>query len=103
MQQWLIEHLERKLQTVFAALIPGARLHSAPPAATPEDGGPWMWWQQTFDMATAGESACTPTSLDRQFAERAGAGIQPVGRLPRALSVGLSAAAVAGIQEAMQP
>ena len=64
MQQWLIEDLEQKLQTVFAALIPGARLHSAPPGPA-EDGGSWMWWQQTFDIA-----------------------------LDAALSVGLSAAAV---------
>jgi flagellar motor switch protein FliN len=67
MHQWLIDDLEQKLQTVFAALIPGARLHSAPPGAA-EDGGFWMWWQQNFDMTPAAS-----------------------------LSVGLSAAAVAGI------
>jgi flagellar motor switch protein FliN/FliY len=73
MQQWLIEAVEQRLQTVFAALIPGARLHYASGAGAPTSGEPWMWWQQTFRIAPSAS-----------------------------LSVGLSAAAVAGISAAVQ-
>jgi flagellar motor switch protein FliN len=73
MQQWLIETLEQKLQTVFAALIPGARLYYAPGGDAPRPGEPWMWWQQTFGIAPSA-----------------------------ALSVGLCAAASAGISAAVQ-
>jgi hypothetical protein len=42
-------------------------------------------WQKSSSVENAGESACA-TTLDQQFAEQGGAGIQPAGLLPRAPS-----------------
>jgi flagellar motor switch protein FliN len=52
MVQWLTEDLEHRLQTVFATLIPGARLFYAPGAAAPDPAGePWVWWHQPLGVA----------------------------------------------------